>query len=241
MRAVVLFSVLGNPKQIILTWIGLDWIGLSHYHTDHSSDLSALLKSGYFSDRTRTLLLSGPNGNKFFPSLTVFVEALIGSKDSAYPYLSGYIAGSNGLHKLALKTLSASSKSLVFNNKEFLVESYGVPHGIVPSLAYKVSYKNKTLAFASDQNGNDEQFVEFIRGVDALVMHMPVPEGIVGAGRALHALPSLIGKIAADAGVGQLILSHFMARSLRNFDDNIEKVKLNYSGPIHISKDLDCF
>src|SRR5210317_411490 len=30
----------------------LDHIGISHFHTDHSTDLVALLKSGYFSDRT---------------------------------------------------------------------------------------------------------------------------------------------------------------------------------------------
>ena len=72
-------------------------------------------------------------------------------------------------------------------------------------------------------------------------MHMPVPESARGVALRLHAPPSVIGKIAEEAAVGQLILSHFMARSLRNLDENIEKVKLSYSGPIHVSNDLDCF
>lgn len=221
----------------------LDWIGLSHYHTDHSSDLAALLKSGYFTDRTRSLLLSGPDGNETFPELEVFVQALIGAGSSAYPYLSGYLGGSDGLHKLKMKTLTSGSKhkSLVFEKGDILVESFGVPHGIVPSLSYKISYRDKKIAFGSDQNGSEPGFVEFIQGVDALVMHMPVPESARGVALRLHAPPSVIGKIAEEAAVGQLILSHFMARSLRNLDENIEKVKLSYSGPIHVSNDLDCF
>src|SRR5210317_1010316 len=40
----------------------LDFIGLSHLHTDHSAALPALLKSGNFSGRERPLPIAGPSG-----------------------------------------------------------------------------------------------------------------------------------------------------------------------------------
>ena len=97
------------------------------------------------------------------------------------------------------------------------------------------------MVFASDQNGNDANFVHFSRNADLLIMHMAVPEQIRGAGRALHAPPSLIGQIAGDAGVRRLVLSHFMARSLRSLDEDIEQVTGRFDGDLFLASDLDCF
>jgi len=221
----------------------LDWLGLSHFHADHSSDLSALLKSGYFSDRNRSLALSGPDGKGPFPGLVDFLESILGPQSGAYQYLSGYQHGTDGLIKLDLIELSSLSDKVldVFQNERFLIESLGVPHGIVPSIAYKITYADRQIVFSSDQNGNDENFIKFIKGVDTLVMHMPVPEGVSGAGRKLHAPPSVIGQIAQKGKVGQLILSHFMARSLRELDSNLDAIGEKYKGPVFVSNDLDCF
>ncbi len=73
-----------------------------------------------------------------------------------------------------------------------------------------------------------------------LVMHMPVPENIGGVGRKLHAPPSVIGKIAAETGTGKLVLSHFMARSLENREENLVQIRSQFSGPVIIAEDLDC-
>ena len=59
-------------------------------------------------------------------------------------------------------------------------------------------------------------------------------------GRALHAPPSRIGEIAAAANPKQLVLSHFMARSLRNLDENVELVKERYDGEVTVADDLMC-
>ena len=39
----------------------LDIVALSHFHADHSVDVPALMKSGYFSDRQRPLGVAGPD------------------------------------------------------------------------------------------------------------------------------------------------------------------------------------
>jgi ribonuclease BN (tRNA processing enzyme) len=120
------------------------------------------------------------------------------------------------------------------------ITATGVPHGIVPAIAYRIRVGDVELVFASDQNGNDEEFIEFARNADVLVMHMVVPEDVTGAGRSLHAPPSRIGQIANASNVSTLVLSHFMARSLEDLDANIALVRGHYGGKIVTADDLLC-
>ncbi len=73
----------------------LDLVAVSHFHTDHSADVPALLKSGYFSDRQRPLGMAGPDGRGNFPGLEGWLGALLGP-EGAYAYLGGYLDGSDG-------------------------------------------------------------------------------------------------------------------------------------------------
>ena len=219
----------------------LDHIAISHFHTDHSADLITLLKTGYFSDRQRPLSISGPSGGRAFPSLDAYLDRMIGP-GGAYAYLGGYVDGSQGLVRIRPVTLDAASKTTmtVFSADDLRITGVGVPHGIVPTVAYRVEIGGRSIVFASDQNGNDDSFAGFARGADILVMHMVVPENVTGAGRALHAPPGRIGEIAAAAAAESLVLSHFMARSLRELDANVALVRESYDGPVHIADDLMC-
>jgi len=116
----------------------------------------------------------------------------------------------------------------------------GVPHGPVPALAYRMRIGQQSIVFSGDQNGNSDAFIDFARGTDVLVMHMPVPENVGGVARKLHAPPSVIGKIAAETGTGSLVLSHFMSRSLANMEENLNKIRSRYDGPLTTAYDLDC-
>jgi ribonuclease BN (tRNA processing enzyme) len=221
----------------------LDHIAISHFHADHSADLTAILKTGYFSARERDLSISGPRAGGPFPGLDTFLEKSIG-KGGAYAYLAGYLDGSGGLIRLRPVSLDASSRrttAVIGNDSSPIrIEATGVPHGIVPALAYRVRVDNKSIVFASDQNGNDKEFVEFARDADVLVMHMAVPEDVSGAGRSLHAPPSVIGQVAESSRAKTLVLSHFMARSLRDIDANIAIVRSHYDGKTIQAFDLQC-
>ena len=54
------------------------------------------------------------------------------------------------------------------------------------------------------------------------------------------AKPSRIGAIAEEAGAETLLLSHFMARSLRNLETNVDAVRQGFDGNIVIAEDLAC-
>lgn len=221
----------------------LEFIGLSHLHTDHSADFPALLKSGYFSGRERPLAIAGPGAGGPFPSFSQYLLSMIGSDGGAYGYLSGYLDGSGRLAKLDVREISRqrSEPDTVFGNERGLqVEALPVPHGIVPALGFRVRVGDRTIVFASDQNGSDERFTEFASGSDLLVMHMAVPETATGSALQLHARPSRIGAIANEAGAGTLVLSHFMARSLRHLEANLDAVRQAFDGNILVADDLAC-
>lgn len=222
----------------------LEFVGLSHLHTDHSADFPTLLKSGYFSNRERELAVAGPDAGGPFPGLGHYLQALIDARTGAYGYLSGYLDGSGGLARLKqTEVLTASAvPSTVFDARAegLRIEALGVPHGIVPALAFSVHSGDLNVVFASDQNGTDAGFVDFAAGADVLIMHMPIPEGATGAATQLHATPGALGKIAKQAEVGTLVLSHFMARSLRNLDENVAAVRAGYDGRIVVAEDLLC-
>ena len=49
-----------------------------------------------------------------------------------------------------------------------------------------------------------------------------------------------MGSIAARADVDALVLSHFMARSLRDLDGNVARVRSLYAGDVVLAEDLGC-
>ncbi len=220
----------------------LDIVGLSHFHTDHSADFPALLKSGNFSRRERSLTVVGPAGNRRFPGLHGFLDSMLHPERGAYAYLSGYLDGTGGLVQLepVEVSLDDSGPVSVFESARVRVDAMPVPHGIVPAIGIRVDVDGTRIVFASDQNGSDGSFVDFAEGSALLVMHLAIPETITGGALELHARPSRIGEIASQAGAGQLLLSHFMARSLANLEANVAAVAARYEGPVTLADDLAC-
>jgi ribonuclease BN (tRNA processing enzyme) len=217
----------------------LDFIGLSHLHTDHSADFPALIKSGNFSPRKRELPVAGPGGEGAFPGLESYLQSMFGD-GGAYAYLGDFLEGTAGKPMLVPREIEAGEPALVFAGDRLRVDALRVPHAIVPAVAFRVSVGDETLVFSSDQNGGNPAFAEFAKGATVLVMHMVVPEGITGVGRRLHAPPSVIGEIADEAAPGTLVLSHFMARSLAALDDNVAHVRQRFTGNIVLAEDLGC-
>jgi ribonuclease BN (tRNA processing enzyme) len=219
----------------------LDLIAISHFHTDHSSDLPALLKSGYFSGRERSLVISGPEGDDPFPGLEAFIESTLDPGRGSYAYLAGYLDGSDSLVKLKLAPVAGQDRTVtVLEQGGLKVMAQGVPHGIVPTLAFRVEEGGQSIVFASDQNGSDSRFPDFAQGASILVAHLAISENTAGAARKLHAPASVIGQMASQSGAKILVLSHFMSRSLKDMDNSLVKIRLQFSGNIILAEDLQC-
>jgi ribonuclease BN (tRNA processing enzyme) len=112
------------------------------------------------------------------------------------------------------------------------VTAFGIPHNSVPTLAYRVETAAGSVVFSSDQTGTDPKFVDFARNANLLIMHMMLPAGYSNP---FHATPAVVGRIAREAGVGRLIVSHIGQLDL---DAAIGELKGSYTGPLTIGADL---
>lgn len=228
----------------------LDLIAITHLHTDHAAALAGLVKGGYFSERERPLRISGPDeagrGGRVFPTLDEHVDGLFNARNGAFRYLSDFLDGGDAPFRLRVLTLPARTgqTSTVLEEDSgghrIRVTALGVEHGIVPALAYRVEVDGVGIAFSGDQNGDNPAFPGFAKGARLLVMTHAVPEDAGPVARRLHALPSEIGRAAAHAGVGELLLSHLMRRSLDSLDANLAEIRRRYGGPIRVAADLMC-
>ncbi|MGO1003899.1 MBL fold metallo-hydrolase [Lysobacter sp. CA196] len=220
----------------------LDAVVFTHLHADHSADFPALIKSSWFEERKRPLPVFGPMGNNLMPSITEFISVLFGER-GAYRYLNDVLMpGGQENYKLQVHELAADSAvTVVFRSGDLAISTTRVVHGPIPSLAWRVDVAGKSVAFSGDTNGNGEGFSELLADVDLFVAHNAVPESAAGVERRLHMPPSVIGKLAQEARVRSLVLSHRMLRTLGKEDATYAEIRKRYAGPIVFSEDLDCF
>jgi ribonuclease BN (tRNA processing enzyme) len=207
----------------------IEILGLSHLHPDHSSGLPGILwpAGGSFN-------IAGPDANGVFPGIEEFLERLFGD-DGAFAVLNGRVE----FDVISLNSKSNSTQE-VWSAGDIKTTARGVPHGDVPTLAYRVEIGDVSIAFTSDQNGSDPSFIDFIRDVDVLVIHLAVGEDVSGGLSLLHAKPSVWGQMAASANVGHLVASHISAASPQLLTDRLSIVRDNYDGQITAAEDLTC-
>ena len=215
----------------------------SHFHVDHSSDFPALVFSSWFGDRKPPLPVFGPSGNKFMPSTTEFVHSLFSDPHGAWRYLSEMVEPNpQGTYELQPHNVAPSATPvLVFRNAGLAVYAVSVVHGAFPALAWRVEIGGKRIVFSGDTNGEGQGLTQLASNADIFVAHNAVPEGATGVERRLHMPPSVIGAIAANAGVKQLVLSHRMLRTLGKEDETRTEIERRFSGSIGFANDLDCF
>ena len=94
--------------------------------------------------------------------------------------------------------------STVLDRQGITVTALGIPHGNIPALAYRVQTRNVSIVFSTDQTGTNPRFIEFAQGANVLVMHFAT----AASDNPFHASPAVVGRVARDASVKRLILSH---------------------------------
>jgi ribonuclease BN (tRNA processing enzyme) len=81
----------------------------------------------------------------------------------------------------------------------------------------------------------DPKFVDFAKGANVLIMHLALAAGVKN--NPLHAAPDVVGRIAQEAGVERLIVSHI---GILDLDAALADVKKAYTGPLTVGADLQC-
>jgi ribonuclease BN (tRNA processing enzyme) len=211
-------------------------VGISHLHPDHVSDLPALLWLSH-QLRKQPLPIVGPTGNDVAPDFPTFLARLFDEKSGAFQVLGATLgaARGNGVRlDVSVVDVAKTEPSIVFKGPDLTVAALGIPHANMPTLAYRVETRDGSVVFSSDQNGTNPNFIDFARNAKVLIMHLAIA---AGATSPLHAAPAVVGRIAREANVGRLIVSHIGQFDL---DAAVGELKQSYSGPLTIGADLQC-
>jgi ribonuclease BN (tRNA processing enzyme) len=217
----------------------LSLLAVSHLDPDHIAGLPALL---WLSNRSRTepLPTVGPSGNNLAPDYSTFLYRLFDEKNGAFQTMGSTLGGTQpyaaqGVRlEVSVVNATKAEPSTVYDRAGMTVTALGIPHGDLPTLAYRVQTEGKSIVFSSDQTGTNPEFVKFAKGANVLIMHLTIG---AGAKNPVHAAPDVLGRIAQEAKIGRLIVSHIGPIDL---DAAISELKKFYTGPLTIGADLQC-
>lgn len=232
----------------------LDAILLTHVRVDTTLDLPAFVSMALQENRTRTLALYGPAGNRLAPSTVTFVRTLLDGARGAYRHLGDVLSplakdsftlDAHDVHRRPSPVGVRRDETDVLVNvrvsDRIQATAAEVIHGGYPALAWRFRLGDRTIVFTGDSNGEGENLERLARSADLLVAHHSVPEGTIGVERYAHMPPSVIGRIAAQANVKRVVLSHRTHRTLGHEEASLAVIRSRYNGPVTFADDLDCF
>jgi ribonuclease BN (tRNA processing enzyme) len=222
----------------------LRYIFITHHHSDHNAEFGLLAYNAWAMGLKTSIDAYGPAGMKqlaqgFWDAYQFDIETRMADEGrpdlrklvSAHEYTEGEVLKSDKVRVSALRNVHPPIKE---------------------SFALKFEFPGKIIVFSGD-TAYHPPLAQFAKGADILVhevMLLPAIEFVVranpNAGRILEHLKAShtpvadVGRIATEAGVKTLVLSHFVpADSPRVTDkDWIDGVRETWKGELVLAKDL---
>jgi ribonuclease Z len=240
-----------NPMEV-------DCLFFTHLHWDHMCDYGYLVMTTWNCGRSKTLEVFGPAGTREMSDATIF-----GAHKADVDFVRGYIKAlpphikSKPRESPAVHVEDIES-GFVYSGEGFKVIAGDVEHlqrvGM-PSVGYRIESPHGAVAISGDTRPC-EGMIELARGADVLIHDTAFLDEIIEERQMWsHSGPSGAGRVAQEARVKKLVLTHLgpytsaqaavdMAsmyyggrRSPDIWDKIVEAAKKNYSGPVVLAHD----
>lgn len=222
-------------------------------YADHTLDLPAFVSLALQEGRTQPLPLYGPTGSRLAPSTVTFVRTLLDSTRGAYRHLGDVLsplvkegfkleAREVGTRASAVGVRREDNGGIIdMRSDHFQIAATYVNQGLLPMLAWRLRVGDRSVVFTGDANGEAANLERLARNADLLIAHHAVIDNSAGAERSAQLTPSAIGRLAAQAGVKRLVLSHRTRDTLGSEETTLGVIRARYAGPVVFADDLNCF
>ena len=250
--AYVLDCGLGVTDQLARTGISfhaLKSIFITHHHADHNIEYGPLLIVGWIQGMPLTVRAFGP------PPLKQMTEDFL----RAYKTTVDFWAEDLKMKPLtAVEVQEVAAAGPVMEDDNVKVTAAIVEHPPVkPALAYRFDFKDRSIAFSGD-TAPSEAVAKLAKGADVLVhetMYVPALEKYIreqiAKGRPVKFEPFMahmhadhtpveeVGRIAQEAGVKTLVLSH-LTPAIDSISDDTWRAPAAkaFKGEIVVARDL---
>ena len=238
----------GISKQLISAAVALHrvrYVFITHHHSDHNLELGPLFYNAWITGLPVRVDAYGPPGlaqmtRDFFNYLQFDIDTRIEDEGRANP-------------RTLLTPHEFDEPGVVLTNDDVKVTSCLVRHPpIKQAYAYRFDAKDRSVVISGD-TAYAPELAEFAKGADVLVhevMYLPAVEALVkrlpNAKRlrehlmVAHTLPEDVGKIATQAGVKTLVLSHFVPGDDASITDEqwAEGARKHFKGKVIVGRDL---
>jgi ribonuclease BN (tRNA processing enzyme) len=216
--------------------------------------------------RTAPFRVFGPgeNGAKFppvlaadpdttqYPASTDFVDSHFDLNTGNERYLNIFTrAISAGIFGYSTADVSPDwqnyNPETIIDEDGLVITAVGVNHGPVPALAFRISYKGKSIVYSGDTSSVGSNMISISEDADLLIYDTALgtdtpPSDMFNIFYALHTTPSRIGVVARDAGVKKLILSHITPQTEGKFRTLKSMIRdQGYTGRVKMASDLDVY
>jgi len=246
------FERLGEAH--IFDLVRMDTWLFTHLHIDHSAEFPAIIKSMYFLRRgynkRSPLTVVGPDAWGDFPSTSEFVDAFFNREHGIYRYLHNFLKTvfAGELHfetkDLAYDYEKVKTPQSVMTRDGMKISYIPVMHGPrsaqTPAVAYRIDYQGKSITLSGDLNSRSGNLVRLAKDSDLLIYDAALgPVQDFDPPDLYHTPPADIGKAAREAGVGTLVLSHFMPPYVpMKIERIVAAVKQEFDGKVIIAEDM---
>lgn len=220
----------------------LDAVVFTHLRTHSTADFASLIEGSRNAERKRLLPIFGPAADDG-DSMTAFVERLLG-QSGLYPELAGYLTfRSPGGYKISARDVPAfgARRWARYSTENIKLSAMPVHHGDIPALAWRVQVGEFALVFLGGFNNQKNVVATFAKDADALIVPHAVPEDVRGEGREFFAIPSQLGRVAAEANVRMLVLGHRTSRTTGRESVSRAAIEQHYGGPLIFANELECW
>lgn len=238
----------GTSRQLLAAGVPLETLRhvfITHHHSDHNLEHGTLVYNAWASGLATRVDLWGPPGLRamtraFLESMRFDIETRIA--DEGRPDLRRLVTA----HEF-------DRSGVVLENDDVRITARRVRHPPIDhAYALRFDAKDRSIVVSGD-TAYAPALAEFARGADVLVhevMYLPALEGLLARNPdakrlrehllASHTTPEEVGKVAKAAGVGTVVLTHFVPGDDPSITDAqwSDGVRAHFKGRVIVGRDL---